>query len=87
MAERCEHMISKANDIMNPMPLRTLLSDKELEMLVVLKMNRKFMEYLHLDPRYKQVIDKKFCDKADDGGAETNAELDQTDWCEFLVGG
>jgi len=41
----CERMLSCANLVMTDG--NTLLSDDELEMLVILRMNRNFMEFMH----------------------------------------
>eukprot|EP00732_Lithocolla_globosa_P005761 Lithocolla_globosa_v1_NODE_6205_length_1122_cov_61.683224.p1 type:complete len:109 gc:universal NODE_6205_length_1122_cov_61.683224:885-559(-) len=40
----CERVISQGNLVMNDG--NTLISDEELEMLVVLRINRKFMEFM-----------------------------------------
>ena len=40
----CERVLSCANDVLTEG--NTLLGDEELEMLVILRMNRKFMEFM-----------------------------------------
>ena len=51
----CERVNSIAKDVMTD--AHTLMSDEELEMLVVLRMNRKFMEYMR--STYGQKLSKQ----------------------------
>ena len=44
----CERVLSQANLVMTDG--NTLLSDEELEMIVILRMNREFMEFMREQP-------------------------------------
>ena len=52
----CERVLSCANDVLTEG--NTLLSDEELEMLVVLRMNRKFMRFMR--EHYSSMLSQQF---------------------------
>ena len=52
----CERVLSCANDVLTEG--NTLLSDEELEMLVVLRMNRKFMKFMR--QHYSDLLTEHF---------------------------
>ena len=54
----CERLISIANDVLDEG--NTKLSDEEIEMLTLLKANRKFMDYMRTSSKYKSSLMEQF---------------------------